>query len=1022
MISVGSINFNDISIKTITLDAQIASVLSFEDAGVTKYLGLVEGVSAEDLTFLDFAREGTDPLELTGDPAEDDIILGGFGNDTISTISGSDIVLASNGDDIVIIDGSPGGGSYSADRGGPVFNRLSYDWVEGTQGFDGIVLDISDPDYDPIYRVDIIGGPDRDAFDSYYYPWDNDTGFKQSIRLNWDARNFEAPTDANLDGVYEVTVRAYTTDNIYTDANITVTVMDDGKPDGEEYWNGTELPAIYSPTYVDYVAGSTRVAVPLQYAYVYTQGTLSGADASLFTINYDTIMFNAALADIPDLQDANGDGVFEFTVNTTDYAGNNVTSDFYVTRYVANRTIDGMNIDGGLGEDTLSFAYDGLSSLSDIQHLLYKNGASPTESGGEFLLVDQAGGIVRFRNFETLEINGETFDVNYGQTTEGLRSVLYAQNDQTALMYSHRLDVAGDYVDDTGTSRLSVSQLLYQYHPNQDAVDLTIIGSAQSDQIRASSEYYDPIMMGGGVEGAGRYVITSGDGDDAVDIRAGKNHDVDLGAGNDRVTVFLDDVMSGYVTSKDRIIGGEGLDTLDFSEANGGFYNERIPELTQTDFEYLEGYGFDRYSNMLLGRYWSDDQTYGTFSIIGGADADRFDLDDYNGSLRFSYTPDYEAPNDANADNIYEVTVRLDDGRGGLNDVDLTINVLDNTIEQESGDRIARIYDGQTSIEMPEGDSYYSRYVPLQIETNNGSVGIKITGPDAHLFVDREYELRFQSSPDFENPQDANGDNVYDITLTYLDGAQEIASEDIQIAITDRDENGATQGITYTLNDGVAQGFEAIIGTQYHDAFTGDDADNVIEGNRGDDTLYGLDGNDRLIGDLDQSDTWWQADSDENDHDALWGGAGDDILLGKQGNDTLYGEDGADKLYGGTGDDILIGGAGQDIYYGDQSETNQYAYGTDSSEYGYDLFVLSADDAALTINEADIIKDFQNNVDVIASLDLSFENIRAEDGTGDHEGDLILYSGANVLAVVEGMSKNDFDISDFTPITPADIL
>jgi hypothetical protein len=50
------------------------------------------------------------------------------------------------------------------------------------------------------------------------------------------------------------------------------------------------------------------------------------------------------------------------------------------------------------------------------------------------------------------------------------------------------------------------------------------------------------------------------------------------------------------------------------------------------------------------------------FSIGGGADAGRFVIDPVTGVLSFAAAPDYEAPADAGADNIYDVVVRVSDG------------------------------------------------------------------------------------------------------------------------------------------------------------------------------------------------------------------------------------------------------------------------------------------------------------------------------------------------------------------------
>lgn len=57
----------------------------------------------------------------------------------------------------------------------------------------------------------------------------------------------------------------------------------------------------------------------------------------------------------------------------------------------------------------------------------------------------------------------------------------------------------------------------------------------------------------------------------------------------------------------------------------------------------------------------ADGQTL-TYSISGGADAARFTIDSSTGVLTFVVAPDYEAPNDSGANNVYDVVVSASDG------------------------------------------------------------------------------------------------------------------------------------------------------------------------------------------------------------------------------------------------------------------------------------------------------------------------------------------------------------------------
>jgi phosphoheptose isomerase len=53
------------------------------------------------------------------------------------------------------------------------------------------------------------------------------------------------------------------------------------------------------------------------------------------------------------------------------------------------------------------------------------------------------------------------------------------------------------------------------------------------------------------------------------------------------------------------------------------------------------------------------------YTLSGGLDQARFAINSSTGALSFSTAPDYEAPTDSGADNVYDVTVQVSDGAGG---------------------------------------------------------------------------------------------------------------------------------------------------------------------------------------------------------------------------------------------------------------------------------------------------------------------------------------------------------------------
>jgi hypothetical protein len=66
-----------------------------------------------------------------------------------------------------------------------------------------------------------------------------------------------------------------------------------------------------------------------------------------------------------------------------------------------------------------------------------------------------------------------------------------------------------------------------------------------------------------------------------------------------------------------------------------------------------------------------------TYSIEGGADAAKFNIDATTGALTFKAAPDFEKPGDANADNKYEVVVKATDATGLSSTKPVTVTVTD---------------------------------------------------------------------------------------------------------------------------------------------------------------------------------------------------------------------------------------------------------------------------------------------------------------------------------------------------------
>lgn len=97
-----------------------------------------------------------------------------------------------------------------------------------------------------------------------------------------------------------------------------------------------------------------------------------------------------------------------------------------------------------------------------------------------------------------------------------------------------------------------------------------------------------------------------------------------------------------------------------------------------------------------VGTVTSSDVDGGTpaYSIVGGVDSGFFTIDVNSGALTFIVAPDYEAPADQDADNVYEVIVEVSDGAGGTDQQTILVTVtdlaatltVDSTLDTVNGD------------------------------------------------------------------------------------------------------------------------------------------------------------------------------------------------------------------------------------------------------------------------------------------------------------------------------------------------
>jgi Ca2+-binding RTX toxin-like protein len=265
-----------------------------------------------------------------------------------------------------------------------------------------------------------------------------------------------------------------------------------------------------------------------------------------------------------------------------------------------------------------------------------------------------------------------------------------------------------------------------------------------------------------------------------------------------------------------------------------------------------------------------DADTTIVYGISGGADAALFTIDALTGALAFRSAPDFEAPADANGNNVYEVVILASDG-ALTSTQELAVTVTNvNDIRPVIGSNGGA---ANAVISIPENGTLVTTVTATDPDAQSGStITYAITGgADAALFTidSKTGVLRFETAPNFERPIDAGADNIYNLV----------------VAASDKDLS-TQQSITVNVTDLVEAPTKTFTGTALADAFAINDGEGwIISGLAGNDSLTGGDKADLLVG--------------GKNSDILIGGGGDDVFSFAAG-------DGVDSYDGGGGFDKII--------------------------------------------------------------------------------------------------------------------
>ncbi|GLQ23912.1 hypothetical protein GCM10007853_17860 [Algimonas ampicilliniresistens] len=728
-----------------------------------------------------FGGDGDDILDGGADA---DVLVGGAGNDTMTLGDGNDTAYGQDGDDII----------YGGDGSDTIFGGAGNDQADGGAGVDVLIMGdgndtvLAGAGDDVIYgeagddAIDggsgndtifggsgnntLIGGAGIDVLitedgnDAIYGGADNDVIYAFGGDDFVDGGD---GSDTIFGGAGNDTLRGGAGDDVIADVSGNDT-LDGG--DGNDVVNGLAgNDRITGGNGDNIVLGGTGADV------FYQAGT--GIDRILdFQLGIDKIElsasvtdFNALIASAQDNVDANGNSQVIIS---------NGEGGFFV---LSNITAADLSVSDFIYRNEAPvFTSSATASVAENQNSAFTASATDAEgvtltyslSGADAALfnIDAATGVVTFKTAPDFEAPGDVDGNNAYDVIVTASDGINSTNQSVAITVTNVNDIAPVFTS-AASAVLTEGQ--------------TAAFTAQATDVEGDTLTYAL----SGVDAA-LFNIDAATG--AVTFKAAPDFEVPADDGGNNIYDVIVTASDGINTADQSVVisvvGGNDNAPVFSSGATASVAENQTSAYTAS--------ATDADGNQI---YYS----------LSGADFALFNID-ANGVVTFKVAPDFEAPGDADGDNVYDIVVTADDGAAQTNQT-VAITVTD--VEENVN---APIFTSGASASFAENGTG-AAYTAITTDVDGEARTYSLSGTDAALFnIDvNSGVVTFKEAPDFETPGDTGGNNVYDIVVTANDGVNQ-TDQAVAITVTDlNDEAPAfTSGTTASVLENQTAAYTAI--------------------------------------------------------------------------------------------------------------------------------------------------------------------------------------------------------------------
>ena len=611
------------------------------------------------------------------------------------------------------------------DEGPEITGTTAYTVVEG-QELIGAFFSATDPE-DPTIEVTNWRTSGTDGGD-FTMSEDGELSFRSTP-------DYERPADSNRDNVYIFTVQVSDGSN-YGSLDVTVTVTDLNETNPEVSGRDT-LSVRENTTSTLYTFSARDMDRGAEIMW-----SVRGTDSDDFSISDEGELSFSSNPDHEQPADADSDNVYEITVVASD-GQNEGSLEVTVTVTEVN---EGPEISG---RDTLTVSENYEAVLAAYSATDPEDTSTEITSwsvtgrdGGDFTINDL--GELTFRSPPDYERPADSDrDNEYEVTVRASDGQVYGTYDVTVTVEA--VDEAPEFQSGSRNSftyRENGTSDLYTYRatdPEGADVSWSVSGTDGRDFAITT-------------DSSGRGVLSfeePPDYDDPADDDEDNEYEVTVVATDQTghaaglaVTVIVTDVNEGP-----KVSGTAEYTVRENHEAALGTYTARDPEDPSLEIT-----------------RWS----------VTGRDGGDFAINE-DGELSFRSPPDYERPADGNRDNVYEVTVRASDGSYyGNFEVTVTVEAVNEPPDITGDEAISYQENGDRALETYRGTD------PEKTDITWG-----LSGTDAGAFAISETgELTFRNVPDYEDPEDSDDDNVYEVTVEAADEDGETGRLEVQVTVT----------------------------------------------------------------------------------------------------------------------------------------------------------------------------------------------------------------------------------------------